>query len=79
MGIVGGRHPRRQGGQAFRDPGTDPPGRPSQFGAFGKDAAKGMTLRHDHGSQFIADDFQNEITFLGHVDIYLSQTTIAAT
>jgi len=36
------------------------------FGAFGKDVAKGLTLRHDHGSQFIADDFQNEIKLLGH-------------
>lgn len=38
------------------------------FGAFGKDVAKGLTLRHDHGSQFIADDFQNEIKFLGIKD-----------
>ena len=38
------------------------------FGAFGKDVAKGLTLRHDHGSQFISDDFQNEIKFLGITD-----------
>jgi len=38
------------------------------FGAFGKDVAKGLTLRHDHGSQFIADDFQNEIKLLGIKD-----------
>ena len=38
------------------------------FGAFGKDVAKGLTLRHDHGSQFISDDFQNEIKFLGIKD-----------
>ena len=38
------------------------------FGAFGKGVAQGLTLRHDHGSQFIADDFQNEIKFLGIKD-----------
>ena len=35
------------------------------FGAFGKAVASGLTLRHDHGSQFISDDFQREIAFLG--------------
>lgn len=38
------------------------------FGAFGKDVAVGLTLRHDHGSQFISDDFQREIAFLGIKD-----------
>ena len=38
------------------------------FGAFRKDVAQGLTLWHDHGSQFIADDFQNEIKFLGIKD-----------
>jgi transposase InsO family protein len=36
-----------------------------RFGAFAKDAAKGLKLRHDHGSQYMADDFQAEIAFLG--------------
>ena len=27
--------------------------------------ARGLALRHDHGSQFIADDFQQKIAFLG--------------
>ena len=27
--------------------------------------ACGVRLRHDHGSQFMSDDFQNEIAFLG--------------
>ena len=26
---------------------------------------KDFRLRHDHGSQFMSDDFQNELTFLG--------------
>ena len=35
------------------------------FGAFAKDIARGLTLRHDHGSQYMADDFQKELRFLG--------------
>ena len=35
------------------------------FGAFGEGVAKGTRLRHDHGSQFVADDFQAELAFLG--------------
>ena len=27
--------------------------------------AGGLELRHDHGSQFVADDFQAELAFLG--------------
>nr|WP_235669699.1 integrase core domain-containing protein [Solidesulfovibrio carbinolicus] len=38
------------------------------FGTFGQDVARGLTLRHDHGSQFIAEDFQQEIAFLGIED-----------
>jgi transposase InsO family protein len=35
------------------------------FGAFGKDIARGLAVRHDHGSQYMSDAFQNELTFLG--------------
>lgn len=35
------------------------------FGVFAKDAATGLSLRHDHGSQFISHDFQTELKFLG--------------
>ena len=35
------------------------------FAGFHADAAHGLQLRHDHGSQFMSDDFQNEIRFLG--------------
>jgi transposase InsO family protein len=35
------------------------------FGAFAKDIARGLTLRHDHGSQYMPDDFQKELRFLG--------------
>jgi putative transposase len=36
-----------------------------RFGVFAADVAAGLTLRHDHGSQYMADDFQTEIAFLG--------------
>ena len=35
------------------------------FGTFGQGIAGGLKLRHDHGSQFVADDFQRERAFLG--------------
>jgi len=34
-------------------------------GGFRADAAAGLRLRHDHGSQYMSDDFQAEIAFLG--------------
>jgi putative transposase len=35
------------------------------FGAIEKDVAKGLALRHDHGSNYMSGDFQEEIAFLG--------------
>ena len=35
------------------------------FGAFGPGLADGLTLRHDHGSQYTSDAFQEEVAFLG--------------
>jgi transposase InsO family protein len=35
------------------------------FGAFSGGCAAGLRLRHDHGSVYMSDDFQNEIKFLG--------------
>jgi len=37
------------------------------FGAFTPQAAQGLTLRHDHGSQFMSHDCQSGIAFLGIV------------
>ena len=37
----------------------------TSFSAFGEGTARGLKLRHDHGSQFVADDFQRELAFLG--------------
>jgi transposase InsO family protein len=36
-----------------------------RLGAYGQDVARGLKLRHDHGSQYMSDDFQAELTFLG--------------
>ncbi|GIU75840.1 MAG: hypothetical protein KatS3mg004_2927 [Bryobacteraceae bacterium] len=36
-----------------------------QFGGFSEGIAAGVKLPHDHGSQFMSDDFQREIRFLG--------------
>ena len=36
-----------------------------RFGAFAKDIARGLAVRHDHGSQYVSDHFQKEIAFLG--------------
>lgn len=35
------------------------------FGAIGKDVAAGIKLRHDHGPNYMSDDFQDQIAFLG--------------
>lgn len=35
------------------------------FGGFHPKAATGLVLRHDHGTQYMSDDFQGELSFLG--------------
>jgi len=35
------------------------------LGAFGQDIAQGLLLRHDHGSQYMSQGFQEELRFLG--------------
>ncbi len=35
------------------------------FGSIERDAAKGLSLRHDHGSNYMSGDFQAEIGFRG--------------
>jgi putative transposase len=35
------------------------------FGRFEADAAKGLAIRHDHGSAYMSNDFQTEIAFFG--------------
>jgi transposase InsO family protein len=35
------------------------------FGGFAGDVARGLAMRHDHGSQYMSDHFQKELAFLG--------------
>lgn len=35
------------------------------FGRIAQNVAVGLELRHDHGSQYLSDDFQTELAFLG--------------
>ena len=37
----------------------------AEFGATGADAGRGLALRMDHGRQYTADDFLNQIKFWG--------------
>ena len=36
-----------------------------RFGGFDRNIATGLAVRHDHGSQYVAHDFQEELAFLG--------------
>src|SRR5881397_3892781 len=36
-----------------------------QFGGFDRGAAAALAIRHDHGSAYMSDDFQEELIFLG--------------
>jgi hypothetical protein len=40
-------------------------GAAERFGTVDKDAARGLAIRHDHGSQYMPIDFQREIAWLG--------------
>ena len=37
----------------------------TRFGAIGAGVAAGLKIRHDHGSQYVSDAFQDELAFLG--------------
>ena len=41
-----------------------------QFGHLGASAARGLALRHDHGSNFMADVFQKQMRFWGMAPSY---------
>jgi putative transposase len=36
----------------------------AHFGAFAQDVAHGLMLRHDHGSQYMSEVFQDEAAFV---------------
>ena len=41
-----------------------------RFGHLGAGAARGLALRHDHGSNFMSDAFQKQIRFWGMAPSY---------
>ena len=41
-----------------------------QFAHLGRDAARGVQLRHDHGSCFMAEDFQTQLKAWGMTPSY---------
>src|SRR6185295_18261636 len=43
---------------------------PSVFGHISPSAARGVALRHDHGSAFLAEHFHNQIRFWGMTPSY---------
>jgi hypothetical protein len=43
-----------------------------RFGHLSAGAARGLALRHDHGSDFMADDFQKQVRFWGMAPSYAS-------
>ena len=58
----------------FMPPSAGPASRPwsrsarasrERFGGIGDGVARGLRLRHDHGSNYLADDFQQEVAFFG--------------
>src|SRR3954447_18994171 len=53
--------------RATRFPALEPirQGVRQHFGGFGKAIARGLAVRHDHGSQYMSDHFQKELAFLG--------------
>ena len=60
------RHPLRG---ARTDPSKPAPAKAGgvrqYFGGFAKGLARGLSVRHDHGSQYMSDAFQKELKFLG--------------
>ena len=40
-------------------------GVPASFGVYAEGSAPGLQVRHDHGSQYMSDYFQDELRFLG--------------
>ena len=52
-----------EAGHALRGPGAHQAGRPPAV--WGRGVATGLSVRHDHGSQYVSDAFQDELEFLG--------------
>ena len=54
-----------KGGNRFEALEPLRPGVREHSGRFEAKAAQGLTIRHDHGSNYLSDDFQRELKFLG--------------
>jgi transposase InsO family protein len=54
-----------KGGDRFEAPEPLRQGVREHFGRFEAKAASGLAIRHDHGSNYLSDDFQRELKFLG--------------
>ena len=60
------RCPRRQRRSSCPGAGRSKASRVRErFGPIGDGVADGLRLRHDHGSNYLADDFQQEVAFFG--------------
>src|SRR3954469_8352584 len=57
--VKAGAAPRSEGREPLRQ------GVRRHFGGFAQGIARGLAVRHDHGSQYMAHDFQKELRFLG--------------
>ena len=59
------RHPRGAPGHAFAALEPLHQGLRGRYGSYRAGIAVGLSLRHDHGSQYLGDHFQGEIRFSG--------------
>ena len=59
------RAPCRQARERFEALEPIRQGIRERFGGIGDGVARGLRLRHDHGSNYLADDFQQEVAFFG--------------
>ena len=64
---AGRPHPRHAEKSGSRFEALEPirQGVREHFGGIGEGVATGLRLRHDHGSNYLADDFQQEVAFFG--------------
>src|SRR5881227_1264207 len=74
-GIMVPSHAARR---ATRFEALEPPrqGVREHFGGFAKDRARSLSVRHDHGSQYMSDVFQKELDFLG-IEITIAKLPLA--
>ncbi|NOK11038.1 transposase family protein [Corallococcus exercitus] len=59
------RHPCYQGGHPLRGTRAPSPGHQGPLRCLRSRHGDGLSVRHDNGSQYTSDAFQNELRFLG--------------